>query len=95
MGEDVNDASRAGRLDEVKSLIAAGAEVNARDEVGWTALIWAAMQGDLPVAQALIAAGAEVNATDREGQTAVDLALAHGQVAMVELIRRPAGAGNT
>ena len=49
----------------------AGADVNARNERGNTALIFAAMVGDIDNIQALIAAGADVDAKNIEGDTAL------------------------
>ena len=46
----------------VKTLLAAGADIEAKDEAGWTPLHWAA-QGDSPaVVKALLAGGADVEA---------------------------------
>ncbi|MEX1027739.1 MAG: ankyrin repeat domain-containing protein, partial [Candidatus Paceibacterota bacterium] len=52
-------AARTGRLRPVQALIAAGAEVNAREGNQQTALMWAAADGHAKVVQALIDAGAE------------------------------------
>lgn len=45
----------------VQELIKAGAEVNAADKSGHTALTVAAERGDLPIVQELLQAGADVN----------------------------------
>ncbi|UCB47289.1 MAG: ankyrin repeat domain-containing protein [Spirochaetota bacterium] len=55
---------------EVKRLIEAGADVNARDNRGYTVLIWASAWRQTEVVRALIEAGADVDAkADRDGQT--------------------------
>ena len=60
----------AGRLQEVENAIKAGANVNAKDQVGWTALMYAGAQNSNPdVITVLIKNGADVNAADQEEQT--------------------------
>ncbi len=61
-------AAQEGHTEAVKALIAAGAYVNAVDEIGRTALMFAA-NGE--VVKALIAAGADVNAKSSAGKTAL------------------------
>src|SRR5947209_6174931 len=52
------DAVPAG-VDFVTALLVGGANVNARDDRGYTALIKAAEQGNVPVLQTLLAGGAD------------------------------------
>ena len=52
-------------------LLKHGANVNARDENGATALYYAADEGSIIAIKALIAAGAEVNAQTKEGDSAL------------------------
>jgi ankyrin repeat protein len=66
-------SSSYGQLDIVKALIAAGANVNAVNRDGQTALMLASY-GHLEIVKALIAAGANVNARNNEGETALMLA---------------------
>src|SRR4029077_676507 len=58
----------------VSDLVAAGADVNSRDETGLTPLMMAAAAGNAEIASTLITAGADVNAKNTEGHTALDLA---------------------
>jgi ankyrin repeat protein len=101
-------AASAGRVEVVRELIAAGADVNARDALGYTALTltlipddgipasWRS-SGELPgddeaCALALIAAGADVDAASFRGETALILAAGRGLVG-VALALIAAGAG--
>jgi hypothetical protein len=49
---------------QIKKLIAQGADVNARDEAGLTALMWAAREGDTEAARLLIDARADLDVRD-------------------------------
>ena len=55
-----------------------GADVNAKDENGDTALIWAARYDKEKVVSALLAAGADVNVKNAYGTTALMLAARNG-----------------
>lgn len=55
-------------------LVHAGADPNARDVYGWTALHLAAGRGNKRVAEALMQAGADPSLRDDEGKTPADLA---------------------
>jgi ankyrin repeat protein len=61
----------------VKSLVAAGADVNAVDHFGYTPLLYAAIidLGDFETAITLLTTGADLNIKDKKGKTA----LAHAQ----------------
>jgi len=67
MSEFLLRAAAAGDLSRVQELLAAGADCNARDAEGATALMLAAHAGRLDVVHALVGAGADVNATDARG----------------------------
>lgn len=63
------DAAASGDLVKVRALIEQGAEVNASDANGWTALHFAAQAQSAPVAAELLAAGATVDSPDEHGNT--------------------------
>jgi ankyrin repeat protein len=71
MSEQLLEATKSGDLTRAKALIEGGAEVNARDAYGATALMNAAQSGNLEMVEALLAAGAEVDAKDELGWTAL------------------------
>jgi len=74
--EDVklHDAAEKGNLEAVKQHLAAGANVNAKDDDGWTPLHSAAFKGHKKIAELLIAKGASVNAKGYMEQTPLDVA---------------------
>jgi ankyrin repeat protein len=64
-------------------LLAKGADVNARQEGGWTALHAAAANGNAPLVRTLLGRGANAFARAENNQTPLDMALTkgHGEVA--------------
>ena len=60
--------------DKAVMLIAAGADVHARTDDGWTMLMLAARHANVRLVELLIRKGVDVNATGRHGHTALDLA---------------------
>lgn len=80
LDSSVAEAARNGDAAAVKALLKAGADVNASQGDGMTALHWAATNGDAAMTQMLLAAGANVRATTRLGGiTALHLATEGGQ----------------
>ncbi|HEX9582435.1 MAG TPA: ankyrin repeat domain-containing protein [Gemmatimonadales bacterium] len=63
----VADAARSGDLEAVRTLLRQGADVNAAQGDGMTALHWAAQNGDAPMLRVLLYAGANAEATTRLG----------------------------
>ncbi|KAM9384645.1 receptor-interacting serine/threonine-protein kinase 4 [Pholidichthys leucotaenia] len=56
-----------------------GTNVNAKDEDQYTALHWAAQNGDEAITRLLLDRGAAINETDGRGRTPAHLACQHGQ----------------
>jgi ankyrin repeat protein len=80
------DAAEQGKAKLVRSLLADGADVNATQVDGMTALHWAAYHDDLATARMLIEAGADANATNRYGVASLSLAATNGNAAFVQLL---------
>ena len=78
------EAARSQDAETVRTLIAEGVDVNARQRDGATALHWAAYRDDLDLANVLIEAGADINAANELGATPLWLAAANGSAAMVK-----------
>jgi ankyrin repeat protein len=66
----INSAAASGRADLVKLVLAAGADPNARQQLGWTALHAAVAHDNVEMAQALLEAGADPALRNDDGQTA-------------------------
>lgn len=77
---------------EFETALAAGACIQHRDESGRTALMYAAMGGDVATVQRLLDLGADVDAVDAMGNTAVDLAAKNGRQDVVELLEHHSAA---
>ena len=83
---NIIEAAENGNLEELKKLIKSGADVNAKNEYGNTALIYAAWNGHTDCLSALIVAGADVNAKNNDGYTALTLAARDGQTDCVAVL---------
>lgn len=80
----IADAAMRGDAAAVRTLIAQGADVNAPQGDGMTALHWTALNGDLGTVSALIAAGARTELVTRVGSyTPLHLASSRGHGAVV------------
>ena len=62
-------AAQLGNVQEVLTLIEAGADINACNHTGWTPLSMAAGNGHDRVVKALIEAGVDIDKTDDIGWT--------------------------
>jgi ankyrin repeat protein len=83
----IHEAAANGNIEAVKQHIAAGADVNAKNNWGWTPLHYAALKGQKEIAELLIAKGADMNAVGDLGRTPLDLAYAE----TADLLRKHGG----
>jgi len=70
----------------VKSLLDRGADANAKNKFGSTALMGAAAAGHMPIVQALLQKKADVNTTGQDGCTALIFAAKNGHGAIVQAL---------
>jgi len=87
-GQALLQATEAGDLAHMQTLLTAGAAVNARNAQGWTPLHVAAAGGDLTVVALLLKHGADVHAQSYIGTTPLDNATTYGgRKAVIDLLR--------
>lgn len=90
LAADINSALLAatenGDITTVQAMLDNGADVNARDEDGATALILAACTGRDEVLEILLDNGADVNAQEKDGNTALMMAAFFGDVSTLQLL---------
>lgn len=93
---DTRLADAAMRTDGVaiRALLAQGADVNAPQPDGSTALHWAVRSGDLDTARLLIKSGAKVDLSTRYGVTPLHLASLNGQAPMIDALIRAGASPN-
>ena len=81
-----------GYVEVARTLLAAGAHLDATNEQGWTALIYASWMGHVEVVSLFLAAGADVNAANKEGYAALIRSSYYGHVdIMRKLLAKGAG----
>jgi ankyrin repeat protein len=84
--ETLIDASRNDDLSGLETLLKQGADFNARDEDGSTALAWAAARSNTRIAEMLLQAGADPDLTNELGIGPLSLAIANGSAEIVRLL---------
>lgn len=79
-------AGVAGRLPELRALIAAGADLEERTPFDRSALQLVAEKGPAAAVEVLLAAGADVNAAGRDGTTALHAAARRGDPRVIDVL---------
>ena len=82
----IHKAAEAGNIEAVKQHLAAGANVNAKDEDGATPLHLAYENGNGEVVKYLVEKGANLNAKTKGGQTLLHIAAYEGRNKTIELL---------
>ncbi|UNK49120.1 ankyrin repeat domain-containing protein [Lysobacter sp. S4-A87] len=82
------DAARSGHQSMLDEFIAAGFDLDVRDEKGYTALILAAYHGHAAAVEQLLAAGADPCAQDKRGNTALMGAIFKGELSIARRLLR-------
>jgi uncharacterized protein len=79
-------AALGGDLAAVNDLLSIGGRLNAKDDVGRTALMFAVVNFHPKIVKALLRAGAHVNARAHDGSTALMLAAMNGDAEIVQVL---------
>ena len=83
---DLEAAAAEGDTETVKVLLAGGADVNAKEKRGMTALMLAAGDGHIETVEVLLTGGADINAKSKDGMTALMLAAGDGHIETVKVL---------
>ena len=89
-GEDeglpLSGAAAWDHTEVVEALLAAGADLAARESDGWSALLWAASNGRADALRVLLEAGADAEDANESGETALTLATRRGALGAVRVL---------
>jgi ankyrin repeat protein len=83
---DIFDAARLGDSAALERFLANGADVNAKDEHGFTVLMYAASNGHLDIVKAALAKGSDARAEDENGRPALIDAAKAGHLGIVNAL---------
>ena len=82
----IHEAAEEGDLEAIKQHLAAGTNVNAKDESGRTTLHWVSIEGHKEAAKLLIANGADVNAKDDKSLTPLNFSASNNNKEIAEFL---------
>jgi ankyrin repeat protein len=89
--KSIHKAASGGNIEAIKQHLNGGANVDAKDEEGWTPLHFAAWFGHKEIVELLIAEGADVNVKDHKGRTPLNEAIETNQTKTADLLRTHGG----
>jgi ankyrin repeat protein len=84
----INSAVAHHHLEITEILLEAGADVNGREQGGYTSLLEAAANGQIEMVRLLLEYGADVTLASEDGKTAIDLARENGALEIVEILMK-------
>jgi len=79
-------AAKWNRVEVVQTLLRRRLAPDSRDNIGWSALMWASLQGRTDVAGALLDGGAAIDIVDSDRNTPLILAARRGRLDTVKLL---------
>jgi ankyrin repeat protein len=82
--DNLHQAVINGDIDQIKSQLSAGTDVNLKNRMGWTLLETAIYNRKTEIIQLLLEKGADVNARDNRGRTPLHFAVETGQKDVIE-----------
>jgi ankyrin repeat protein len=85
-GGPLHDAAQKGDVPAIKTLLAQGADVNAKDEQGATPLLYATLKGQKATADFLLNNGAKADIGTGQGMTPLLLAARYGEAEIASLL---------
>ena len=80
------EASRRGYLSVVELLLSKGANVNDKNNYGYSSIIEASTHGHVSVVELLLSKGANISDKNNDGFSSIIYASLHGHVSVVELL---------
>jgi len=83
---EIAAAASKGDTATIERLLKSGADVNAQQADGATALQWAAYRGDVKLTERLLKAGAKPGLGNHNGATPMWLAASHGDAAVIQVL---------
>lgn len=87
LDKNLIEAVKRGAAEAAQAFLVRGADPNATDAAGGTALIWAVARADAALVEILMSAGADVLKADLKGMTPLKLALQKGRTQIASMLQ--------